>query len=474
MNVLVISTNQSVSPMPVLPAGACRVAEAAERAGHSVTMLDLVFQADPVRAVQARLRENAYDVIGLSVRNIDNNDLAGTRFYIQELVPLITAVRKLTDAPLVLGGAALGVMPEEILRALDVSLAVIGDGEVTFPRLLDRMARGESWEDLPGLAMIQGGIFRSNAGSAPASLNCAAPDYGRWVDLRSYRSQLATVPLQTSLGCGFRCVYCTYPKIQGTGYRLADPGQAAEAAQDLVSRGLLDIEFVDNVFNAPYDHAMNLCESFIRKKVNARFQSLELNPARFDDRLLISMERAGFVGMGLTVESTSDPVLEGLRKGFTSRDVFRAAEIVRRHRIPCVWIFMLGGPGETESTIRETIRFAGQHIREGDAAFFNIGIRIYPGTELETIARRQGVLKTRAEDMLDPVFYLAPGLTEQWVSDEVKSAMNSRLNFMSTDTFSFPFLPLVNKLAYRAGLRSPLFRYTRPIRRGLRFFGMDV
>ncbi len=460
--------------MPVMPIGACIAAEAAERAGFSVTLLDLMFSPDPLRAVEAALRKDQYDLVGLSVRNIDNNDLYGTVFYINDLVPLVEAIRRRTGAPVVLGGASLTVMPEEILRAVGADCAVIGDAEETFPSLLDRIKRRVPWEDLPGVAFVKNGAYRANAQSGGAARTCAAPDYHRWLDLGAYRSHLSTVPLQTKLGCGFRCVYCTYRKIEGDAYRLFDPGTVAETARRLTASGLRDIELVDNVFNAPYDHAVSVCEEFIRSGVRARFQSVELNPAHFDDGLISIMEAAGFVGIGLTVESASDPVLRGLRKGFTSREVHHAAALLRRHSLPCAWIFMLGGPGETRETVRETLRFAETAIRKQDVAFFNIGIRVYPGTEIDSIARQQGVLTVPPKNMLTPVFYVSPDVDAAWIRMQVKKSMSSNMNFMSVDSFSFPYLPLIHRLGHRFGLRSPLWRYTRFIRRGLRFAGMQV
>ena len=65
MNVLIISTNQTRSPAPVLPAGACLVAEAARRRGHKVSLLDLMFEPDPLRDGTERCSDkSAYDVIG--------------------------------------------------------------------------------------------------------------------------------------------------------------------------------------------------------------------------------------------------------------------------------------------------------------------------------------------------------------------------------------------------------------------------
>ena len=217
---------------------------------------------------------------------------------------------------------------------------------------------------------------------------------------------MAAVPVQSKLGCHFRCVYCTYRKIEGSSYRLFERESVAEAIRSLSASGVRNIEFVDNVFNSPYEHALTLCEDLARLRHGACLYSLELNPLHTDDKLLTLMERAGFRGVGITVESASGAVLERLRKGYSAESVYNAATVVKRHKLPCVWIFMLGGPGETEATIEETLRFAAKSIRPWDTAFFNMGVRIYPGTELESIARNDGVLNLQGDDMLTAVLYL--------------------------------------------------------------------
>ena len=135
---------------------------------------------------------------------------------------------------------------------------------------------------------------------------------------------------------------------------------------------------------------------------------------------------------------------------------------------------MLGGPGETQDTVKETLRFAEKYIRPQDTAFFNIGIRIYPGTKLETIAREQDVLTRSPEGMLVPVFYMSPEVDASWMEQELKQSMSSHMNFISSDSISLSFLPAIHRLAHRLGLRPPLWRHTRIIRRGLRMMGMDV
>ena len=461
--------------MPVMPIGACIVAHAAERAGHTVHLLDLMLTQDTLHDIESAVTAFQPDVVGLSVRNIDNVDMRDPVFFLDDLQGIVNTIRSRTSAPIILGGGALGVMPEQILRLVPDTCAVVGDGEMVFPQVLDRISRDEPFSDLPGVASIENGVFyRNNSAVTQFSTTCQAPDYHRWLNTQAYLSQMATVPIQTKTGCQFHCVYCSYPKIEGSSCRLKEPGSIADAVVRLAATGLRDIEIVDSVFNAPLEHAMEVCAALGRVKHKARLQCLELNPRDFDGALMTAMERAGFAGMGITLESASDPVLQGLRKGFTSREVHHAAEVVRRHRIPCAWIFMLGGPGETRETVRETLQFAGKYIRPKDVAYFNTGIRIYPGTELESVARTQGVLLRPPEEMLAPVFYISPEVDADWLDQELKRSMSRQMNFINMASMGHSLLPTIHRISHKLGLRPPLWRHAGIIRRGLRLAGMDV
>ena len=474
MNILIISTNQSKQPFPVMPVGACIIAEAAEKSGHKVRLLDLMFCEDPLRAIASELQRSEYDLIGLSVRNIDNNDMKSPVEFFSDLPLLMKVIRQNSAASVVLGGPAISVMPEELLRYSEAPLAVLGDGEMVFPELLRALSNGKNPDHIPGVATYEDNVFRKTDSLPPLLRSCFVPDFHRWVNVNAYLSNLSTVPVQSKRGCPYRCVYCTYPMGEGRDYRLCEPESVVDAIKRSASSGLRDFEFVDNVFNSPYEHAMAICEALCRVDLNVCLQSLELNPLFIDDDLLSAMEHAGFVGIGITAESASAAVLSGLKKGFTTEHVYRAAEVVRRHKVPCVWIFMLGGPGETEETVRETLNFAEKHIRRQDVAFFNIGIRIYPGTELEHLAREQGTLTLPREEMLNPVFYVSTQLDLKWLTTELQAAMDTHMNYISADSLSFPYLSSIHRFGYRLGIKPPLWKYTRSIRRGLRFFGVDA
>jgi radical SAM superfamily enzyme YgiQ (UPF0313 family) len=207
-----------------------------------------------------------------------------------------------------------------------------------------------------------------------------------------------------------------------------------------------------------------VCEEIARRRPGVRLHSVDLSPLFLDDELLGAMEAAGFAGAGVTAESASDPVLARLGKGFGADDVHRAAERLRRRRIPAMWIFLLGGPGETEATAAETLRFARTSLGPADAAFFNVGVRVYPGTALQEIARDEGLLDG-SEDLLDPTFYLSPQLDAERLLGTVERAVARNPKFVGPGMPLRWALPAVRRLGYALGLRPPLWRHSGRLRR---------
>lgn len=474
MKVLVVALNRSRQPAAVIPYGACVAAQAALDAGHDARLLDLMFARDPAAALLRACRDFGPELLGFSLRNIDNNDMRSPVSYTGEAAQLIAAARGACGARIVLGGAAVAVMPEALLRRTGADWCVTGDGAAAFPRLLAALAQGLDPAGLPGVGSLKEGRYVC----APPDLSGACgtgffPDFWRWLDLRAYAGQMAAVPLKTKLGCPYGCAYCTYPAGEGREYRLCPPEMAAGAVRRLASRGVRDIEFVDNVFNSPYRHAMELCALLAADGgAGARLHTMELNPAFTDGPLLDMMERAGFAGIGVTAESADDGVLAALGKNYSAAHLELAAAAVARHNIPCMWIFLLGGPGETRESVARTLAFARSRVRPTDTAFFNAGVRIYPGTPLEARARNEGALAPSGDGLLEPQFYLSPGVDKAWLLDAVAGAAAANPNFIDSNSIGLPFLSGLYRLAHLAGVRQPLWRHTRVLRRGLRLLGV--
>ena len=451
-----------------MPAGACRIAETAESAGHTVGFLDLMFAPDPVSAVEEHIRFFEPDCVGLSIRNVDNGDFCDPVTYWHNLPDLVFCVRAHSTATVLIGGGAVSVMPGEMLRVTSADLAVMGEGERVVPSLAAALERGGSPRDIPGVGWLADGNVHCN----PPAYDCpmdapVAPDYHRWIDVNRYLRRGATVPVQTKRGCPRRCVYCTYPLLEGRMHRHVPARDVADAVVEFEQKGVRDVEFVDNVFNDPREHAFDVCSELAERGCGVRLHTAEISPLGLDEQLLAAMQAAGFVSMGLTVESASNRVLSGLKKGYRLADVRRAAEAVHACDIPCMWIYLLGGPGETPESVKTTLDFAERNVRPGDTAVFFPGIRIFPGTAIESVARREGQLPEGGVDLAMPVFYLSPEIDGEWLIRTVKRRARHVPAFLAPDSRTASFIPLAYRLAGWLGVGPPLWRYTGAMRRFL-------
>ncbi|MGK2935093.1 MAG: cobalamin-dependent protein [Gemmatimonadaceae bacterium] len=210
--VLLVSTNTERQPYPVVPNGLAAVASSLEHAGHEVELLDLCFTRAPAAAAGAAARRFKPDVVGVSVRNIDNSDAVALQHYTPEAAAVVRELRAASPpgSRLIAGGAAFGVAPEALFTELGVDYAVAGDGERASVALVAALAAGEEPKAIPGLVRRGAGAITFTPPGEDADLDSLPPPaLARWVDLKRYQRHGATVPVQTKRGCVYRCVYCT-------------------------------------------------------------------------------------------------------------------------------------------------------------------------------------------------------------------------------------------------------------------------
>jgi radical SAM superfamily enzyme YgiQ (UPF0313 family) len=459
--VLLVSANRERQPFPVVPNGVACVASALEAAGHAVRVADLCFSRDPHSAARREVRAFRPDVIGVGVRNIDNSDYVALRHYTPDAAALLGSLRGAAPgAPVIAGGAAFGVAPESLLDALELEYAVAGDGERATVEIVNDLAAGRAPGEIPGVVRREGGRARLTPPGGDAALDALPPaGMARWLDLARYERHGGTVPIQTKRGCVFKCVYCTYLNVEGWGYRLRDPEAVVDEMEALQrGAGVRHFEFVDSTFNAPPRHATAVCEAIVRRGLRAHLDTTNFTPANAPAELLGAMRKAGFRWLGITAESASDPVLERLQKGFDAERVHAVARDVETAGIGVLWIFLVGGPGETDATLEDTLRFAAWRLSRGDAVYVTVGVRIYPGTTLQRIAISEGVVP--ADDpLLVPTFYQSAALPLERAIARLRVFAAQHPRFMFSADSRSRVLPLLTRTASLLRLPRPHWRY---------------
>ncbi|MCX8037967.1 MAG: cobalamin-dependent protein, partial [Candidatus Sumerlaeia bacterium] len=130
--ILLISANREILPYPVFPLGVAYVATALTGAGHSVRIFDVnCFEPDAIAPALGEAVEGFRpDLVGLSIRNIDNLTFPTSVSYLPEIRALVEGCRATApDVPILLGGAGYSLFPEEALAALDADIGLVGDAE---------------------------------------------------------------------------------------------------------------------------------------------------------------------------------------------------------------------------------------------------------------------------------------------------------------------------------------------------------
>lgn len=451
----------------LVPLGTCCVASAARAAGHQVRLLDLCFERHPDRALEETARRLRPDVVGVSIRNLDNSDYESPRSYLPDLQQMIKACRSAWNAQVVIGGPAVSHAPSAVARRLDVSIAVSGEGEMSFPAILSAMETGADVSTLAGVTALRDDrVVQVEPAPVTDLAGLPDPEPWRWLDLRRYCSYDAALPVQTKRGCAFRCSYCCYPLLEGRSWRLREPGWVAEQVDSGRAAGFRAVDFVDSVFGVPEAHAAACCEAIARRSPDLHLTTLELNPLGCVPEVIDAMNGAGFSAVGVTVESGSDEMLDRLCKGFGTADLHRAAEALRKLDAQKLWIFMIGAPGETEATVAQTARFIEQ-LPHSDLVLVTHGIRVLPGTALRDSLVAEGFVQPD-DELIDPVFYYSPHLSLQRARDILSDIAFPSANMVTLTDSGHRLAPVVQRVATLLGARPPYWRHIPLINRARR------
>jgi radical SAM superfamily enzyme YgiQ (UPF0313 family) len=425
MRVLLISANTEKINMPTLPLGLASVATTTRKAGHDVAMADLMVEKDMRSVLKEAIEGFRPEIIGISVRNIDDQNMENPRFLLDPVKEIMSGCQSLSEATIVLGGAGYSIFPESALSFLGADMGIQGEGEVVFPDLIERLERGASLSGLPGLYLPGHGLqckrmFAKNLDTLPL------PD----TDLLSLPSQKEELwmPVQTRRGCPLSCSYCSTGTIEGRVLRRHSPEAIVQWIARWREAGVHQFYFVDNTFNLPPSHAKEICRKLIDHGLNTRWWSI-LYPKHVDKELGGLMARAGCEQVSMGFESGSERILKNMNKRFTLKEVRQISEMLSEHGIRRMGFLLLGSPGETRGSVEESLVFADS--LKLDTLKITTGVRIYPHTSLAKKAIDDGVISSH-DDLLLPRFYLAKGL-ENWLPETLKNWVTTRPHWRIQD-----------------------------------------
>jgi radical SAM superfamily enzyme YgiQ (UPF0313 family) len=429
VKVLLISANTVVEPYPVYPLGLDYVAGALA-ADHEVQCLDMNCFPDEGLLLPAIMRFNP-DIIGISLRNIDNTDALHPQSYIPDYQHLIRCIRQVSAVPIVLGGSGFTIYPNELMDLLEADFGVVGEGE----RIVLLLAALQKGEDPPWSREVV------------RNLSFQADQIG------FYLKNGGMLNLQTKRGCPFRCVYCSYPHIEGRTMRYRNPDQIASDAVALQQAGAKYLFLTDSAFNAHIDHSLSVAKAFKSAGLTIPWGGF-FAPTRMPEGYFDTLADCGLKHVEFGTEALCDSVLQAYGKPFFVEQVLKVHRAANAAGLYVAHYFLFAGPGENEQTLSTTLSNIDK--LEKTVLFLFCGMRIYPHTALYEIAKQQGQLKA-SQSILEPVFYRSPTISIPRAAEMIAAHAHGRENWVQ-GAGGEETGDILNRM-YRKGFTGPLWEY---------------
>jgi radical SAM superfamily enzyme YgiQ (UPF0313 family) len=460
MKILLVSPNVESLPDPVFPLGLAYIASSLKENGIQCQILDLCFVEDYEAAIRTTVDTFQPAFVAISMRNLDNVSHPNYISYLPWYRRIVELFRQYFSGKIIMGGSGFSLMPDKILAYLGADFGIVGEGERLLVRLLQQLQGTKDSIHVPQWHP-QDYMFNDYQPEAVKNLDdLPFPDRSLF-DSNIYLKWGGMGNIQTKRGCPFQCIYCTYPLLEGRAMRLRSPTLVAEEMENMLISGIDHFFVVDNAFNYPMTHASEICKEIIRRKLRVRW-SCYANAGYVTAELVELLQEAGCTGLEFGIDSAHADMLANLGKCFTVEVVDQASSICRKAGISFCHSLLIGGPGETMETIRQTMDKVGEMFPT--AVICMIGIRIFPRTELFDQAAKEGLINDDT-NVLNPVFYISPAIAEE-ILPFIESFSKKNKSWI------FPGLNVninaeIQKKLRRLGIKGPLWEYMR-VRQGVR------
>lgn len=419
MRVLLITTNRAdrymdrmaVRPVPV---GLAYVAAHIDATRHVLHVLDCMFSTDVTQDVTEAVQRFQPEVVGLSLRNLDNQSYLNPIWHLPAVRELITHLRSVCAATMVCGGPAFSILPAACFEYLAPDLGLAGDATASFARLVDCLDRGTPYVDLPGLVSVEQGQTVVRAASFTESFQ--TPPRLDLLDLRRYDKAGFGIGVVSKLAPYYYTTTDGKGPADAAHWRIRPAAAVVEEVERLQrDHGIRKVFFIDSGFNQPLHQAKELCQALLRAGLRLRWNSY-LRPGACDAELITLMRRAG-CSLALLNGMAGDGVEPAeFDEGLEQLDTL--ATLCRQGGLPFTLSMSFGTPGETRATVERKPTFV-RHVAPAFASL-RVATRILPQTPLARRAIEEEVIHDEA-DLLRPIFYLAAGV-RAWLVDHLRAA----------------------------------------------------
>jgi anaerobic magnesium-protoporphyrin IX monomethyl ester cyclase len=373
------------------PIGMAYISAVLIRQGYHVDIYNQDMHHYPESHLQQYLDNNKYDVVGLS--------FIGGYYQYRKALKISEAINRSQNRPFfIIGGHGPTPEPEYFLKKTGADAIVMGEGEITILELMEALKKKTTLQQINGLAFHQGNQMTINAprpliddiDTIPLPEYRLFPiEYYRLLRMPHCRKSDFVMPLLSGRGCTFKCNFC-YRMDEG--FRPRNNENIIEEI-NLLKRdfGITYITFADELLMSSKERTINLCNDFIKYKLNVKWAcNGRLNYAKKE--VLNLMKKAGCVFVNYGIEAMDDQILKNMNKALTTKQIIQGIDATLKAGISPGLNIIFGNIGENRETLWKGVDFL---LRYDDGAQMRTirPVTPYPGSPLYHYAIEKGLLR---------------------------------------------------------------------------------
>jgi radical SAM superfamily enzyme YgiQ (UPF0313 family) len=308
-------------------------------------------------------------------------------------------VKEYGNSPVVWGGPHASLLPDQTLKNKNIDIVVQGEGEETFPELVEALDGKRPLSTVKGIWYKENGQTKSTGMRPFIDLNRQSPLPYHLIDLQKFtRTMFGIEHLDffTSRGCPHQCTFCYNDDFHKKKWRPMDPDIAVQRIKDFVQRyNVKGIFFNDSNYFVDLHRGRQILEGMVKEGLNVSISNINidfLTLSKMEDKDFVLLQRAGCRRLPIAVESGSKKIQQLLKKPVDVQSLLEINLRLKRYDMALHYAFMMGFPTETEEDLSESVSLAFRLLDENPMAdtSFNI-FTPFPGTELFDITVRHGL-----------------------------------------------------------------------------------
>lgn len=382
MRVLLVNPYYPISETPSPPLGIAYLAASLQQAGIEVKVLDLVVTPCDRVQLEGLLSTFSPEVVGVTSVTMNFDHAAEVIRSVKRIEPGIRTV---------MGGPHVTFCAPETMRSLpELDFICLGEGEETIVELAYQLDAGHCWANIKGLVYRDGDDIRFTPPRPRIPAIDHLPQPAReLLPLARYRALHMPLTMTTSRGCPFACIFCVGRRMVGNKIRYRNPVKVAEELATLAGLNFHQVNIADDLFTANKAHCLAVCDEIMKLGAKVRWTCF----GRVDTvtpTMLEKMRMAGCEAICFGVESANAAILKTIKKKITPEQVIGAVSMCLAAGITPHASFILGLPGESRETLRETVGFAKRLKGMGAMCGFHV-LAPFPGTQVREESARLGI-----------------------------------------------------------------------------------